>query len=207
MKQRGLARLTKRALDATIAGTALVATAPVMAGAATAIWATMGRPVLFRQRRVGEGERVFEVTKFRTMRLAEEIDPNTDADRITPVGRFLRDSSIDELPQLVNILKGDMSLVGPRPLLERYLPRYDARQRRRHDVLPGLTGWAQVHGRNRMSWEDKFEHDVWYVEHWTPWLDLEILAKTALTVLRRDGISAEGHASMPEFMGSATLDT
>ncbi len=202
MRQRGLALKAKRALDASAAATALVATAPVMAGAAAAIWVTMGRPVLFSQERVGRDEQRFRIRKFRTMRASETLDPETDVDRITPVGRFLRGTSIDELPQLLNILRGEMSLVGPRPLLVRYLPRYSARQRKRHDVLPGLTGWAQIHGRNQASWEQKFAHDVWYVEHWGPLLDVKILLKTARTVLRRDGVSAEGHASMPEFMGA-----
>jgi lipopolysaccharide/colanic/teichoic acid biosynthesis glycosyltransferase len=204
MRQRGWRLLAKRAFDVTAASGALVATAPVLAGVAGAVWATMGRPILFTQDRVGRDDRVFKVLKFRTMTVA---DPNVPADqdqvRITPVGRFLRATSLDELPQLLNVLKGDMSLVGPRPLLVRYLPRYSQRQRRRHDVLPGLTGWAQVNGRNALSWDQKFEHDVWYVEHWSLALDAKIVAKTVLHVVRRDGISAEGHATMPEFLGPA----
>lgn len=204
MKQRGLPLLAKRALDVAVAGTALTALSPVLAGTGLAIWATMGRPVVFTQERVGRGGRVFRITKFRTMRPAPpDASPDQDHLRITPLGRFLRASSLDELPQLVNVLRGDMSLVGPRPLLVRYLPRYSERQARRHEVLPGLTGWAQVHGRNTVGWDEKFEKDVWYVEHWSPLLDLRILARTALTVVRRDGISAEGHATMPEFMGPA----
>jgi len=175
----------------------------VLAASAGAVWASMGRPILFRQERVGQGERVFRIVKLRTMRPAPpEASPDDDAARITRVGQFLRDTSLDELPQLFNVLAGDMSLVGPRPLLVRYLPRYSARQRRRHDVLPGLTGWAQIHGRNTVDWGEKFERDVWYVEHWSVRLDLEILAKTAVMVLRRDGVSAEGHATMPEFRGT-----
>jgi sugar transferase EpsL len=193
----------KRLVDVSVASVALAASAPVMAGAAAAIWATMGRPILFRQPRVGEGGEVFHITKFRTMSAApEDQPPDLDHQRITRVGRFLRDASIDELPQLLDVLRGRMSLVGPRPLVVRYLPRYSAEQRRRHEVLPGLTGWAQVHGRNSLSWEEKFSHDVWYVNHWSVRLDLKILALTALRVARREGISAEGHATMPEFRGS-----
>lgn len=203
VRQVGFARVLKRTLDVTVAGAGLLAGAPLLAAAGAAVWWTMGRPVLFRQERVGEGERVFRIVKFRTMRPASpSAGPETDEARITRVGRFLRDTSLDELPQLINILRGDMSLVGPRPLLVRYLPRYDARQRRRHEVLPGLTGWAQVAGRNAITWGEKFERDVWYVEHWSPWLDARILARTALVVLRREGVSAEGHATMPEFMGT-----
>lgn len=127
-----------------------------------------------------------------------------DSERLTKVGAFLRATSIDELPQLWNVLRGDMSLVGPRPLLMQYIPRYSAEQARRHDVLPGITGWAQINGRNALSWEEKFAFDVWYVDHWTPWLDLLIIAKTAARVIKREGISSEGHATMPEFMGSGT---
>jgi lipopolysaccharide/colanic/teichoic acid biosynthesis glycosyltransferase len=163
----------------------------------------MGRPVFFRQERVGKDERRFRITKFRTMRQADDdgVAPDEDHLRITPLGRFLRDTSLDELPQLVNVLKGDMSLVGPRPLLVRYLPRYSPLQRRRHEVLPGLTGWAQIHGRNAVSWDEKFARDTWYVEHWSPVLDLKILVRTAIIVARREGVSAEGHATMPEFLG------
>ena len=204
MKQAGVSSRIKRALDLGIAVPALLVTAPMMAGAAAAVLATMGRPVLFRQPRVGKDEVVFDILKFRTMRPGDpEAGPESDHQRITPVGQFLRASSIDELPQLINVVRGQMSLVGPRPLLVRYLPRYAPRQRRRHEVAPGITGWAQVHGRNRVSWEEKFEHDVWYVEHWTPWLDLKILYKTLGRVLRRSGVSADGHATMPEFTGSA----
>lgn len=205
VNQRGWRLLAKRAVDVAIAGTALVATAPVMAGAAGAVWMSMGRPVFFRQERLGRGERVFRIVKLRTMRPAHpEATPDQDAARLTSVGRFLRATSLDELPQLLNVLKGDMSLVGPRPLLVRYLPRYSARQRRRHEVLPGLTGWAQVNGRNTVEWAEKLERDVWYVDHWSVALDLKILAKTAVLVLRRDGVSAEGHATMPEFEGEVS---
>lgn len=204
MTQRGPALWVKRAVDVAVAGSALALTAPVLGAAAGAVLATMGRPVLFRQERVGRGGRVFRIVKFRTMRAGTPgvIDPERDHLRITRVGKLLRATSIDELPQLLNVLRGDMSLVGPRPLLVRYLGRYNARQQRRHEVLPGLTGWAQVHGRNALGWDEKFERDVWYVEHWSPLLDLRILARTVALVARRDGVSAEGHATMPEFMGS-----
>jgi lipopolysaccharide/colanic/teichoic acid biosynthesis glycosyltransferase len=202
MRQRGAALLAKRALDVAVASGAMAAAAPVMAAAAGAVWLTMGRPVLFRQERIGRGERVFRIVKFRTMRPAPpEASPDQDEARLTVVGRLLRATSVDELPQLVNVIRGDMSLVGPRPLLLRYLPRYSARQRRRHEVLPGLTGWAQVHGRNTLGWDEKFERDVWYVEHWSPWLDVRIIGRTVRMVAARQGVSAAGHASMPEFMG------
>jgi lipopolysaccharide/colanic/teichoic acid biosynthesis glycosyltransferase len=205
MRQTGWRLLAKRAIDVTAASAMLTTAAPVMVAAAVGIRATMGRPVLFRQERVGRGDRIFTIYKFRTMRQAapgEGIE--ADAARITRLGRLLRQTSLDELPQLLNVLKGDMSLVGPRPLLVRYLPRYSAEQRRRHEVLPGLTGWAQIHGRNAVSWDEKFAHDVWYVDHWSLRRDLQVLAKTAHTVLRRDGVSADGHATAPEFMGPSS---
>lgn len=203
MRQRGLRRAAKRAFDVGAAGVGLAVTAPVLAVTATAVWGSMGRPVLFTQERVGEGERIFRILKFRTMRAPRDASrPEPDQDRITRVGAFLRSTSLDELPQLVNVLKGDMSLVGPRPLLVRYLPRYDEVQRRRHQVLPGLTGWAQVNGRNAATWEEKFANDVWYVDHWSLRLDARILARTLRTVVRREGISADRHVTMPEFMGA-----
>lgn len=204
MRQRGLRLRIKRSFDIAVASAALVATAPVMAGTGVAVWASMGRPVLFTQQRVGRDDQVFRILKFRTMRAPRDPgNPEPDAQRITRVGRFLRRTSLDELPQLVNIVRGDMSLIGPRPLLVRYLPRYSATQRRRHEVLPGLTGWAQVNGRNASSWERKFADDVWYVDHWSLRLDARILFRTVSTVLRRDGVSAAEHVTMPEFMGSA----
>jgi lipopolysaccharide/colanic/teichoic acid biosynthesis glycosyltransferase len=209
VKQRGLPLAAKRAVDVAVAGAALAVLSPVIAGTAAAVYATMGAPVFFRQERVGKDERRFKITKFRTMRPADpdSVAPDEDHLRLTPLGRFLRNTSLDELPQLVNVLTGDMSLVGPRPLLVRYLPRYSDRQRTRHEVLPGITGWAQIHGRNAMSWEEKFERDAWYVEHWSPLLDLKILARTALTVARREGVSADGHATMPEFVGNGETST
>lgn len=205
MRQQGPALLLKRGTDLLAAAALLVATAPVMAGAALAVRASMGRPVLFRHRRPGRHARPFELLKFRTMSDARDPEGNLlpDAERLTPVGRTLRALSLDELPQLWNVLRGDMSLVGPRPLLVRYLGRYSPEQARRHEVLPGITGWAQINGRNALSWEEKLAADVWYVDHWSPWLDARILLRTVGKVLRREGISREGHATMPEFLGSA----
>jgi lipopolysaccharide/colanic/teichoic acid biosynthesis glycosyltransferase len=161
---------------------------------------------LFAQRRIGQCNRVFTIYKFRTM--IDVCDSSgrllPDERRLTALGRFLRSTSLDELPQLWNVVKGDMSLVGPRPLLPEYSPRYTAFQRRRHEVRPGITGWVQVNGRNGLTWEQKFELDVWYVDHWSLWLDARILWMTMSQVLRRAGISQAGHATMPEFMGSAT---
>ena len=194
----------KRCLDVAGASVGLVLAAPIMAAAAVAIAVDMGRPVLFRQKRPGKDGEVFELLKFRTMRDAVDAQgrPLPDGERLTRLGRFLRASSIDELPELVNILRGDMSLVGPRPLLVAYLERYDARQARRHDVRPGLTGWAQIHGRNASSWQARFEHDVWYVENWSNELDLWILARTVVSVVRREGISEAGEATRSPFMGN-----
>ena len=202
--QRGLPLLVKRALDVTLAGGALVAAAPVLGAVAAAIRATMGSPVLFRQERPGQRGALFTAYKFRTMREAAGPDgrPLPDGERLTAVGRFIRRTSLDELPQLWNIVRGDMSLVGPRPLLVRYLPRYSAEQMRRHDVLPGLTGWAQVSGRNATTWPERFAQDLYYVDHWSLGLDLRILARTVLKVLSGDGISQPGHDTMPEFMGN-----
>ncbi|TAK28227.1 MAG: sugar transferase [Myxococcaceae bacterium] len=204
MIQSGWRFLVKTAIDRAAGLAGLVVAAPVLAGAAVAVRATMGSPVLFRQKRPGKGERVFEIVKFRTMREATDPEgrPLSDAERITPVGRWLRATSVDELPQLWNVLRGDLSLVGPRPLLVRYLPRYSPEQRRRHEVMPGITGWAQIHGRNAISWEEKFALDVWYVEHWSLALDARILIETVGRVLKRDGVSSEGHATMPEFEGA-----
>ena len=166
---------------------------------------TMGPPALFRQARAGLSGREFALWKFRTMSLARQSGgrPLSDDERLTRLGRFLRRTSIDELPQLWNILKGEMSLVGPRPLLLEYLPRYSDFQRRRLEVKPGITGWAQIHGRNALSWERKFELDVWYVDHHSFWLDLKILTITVWQVLRGCGINQPGHATMPEFLGEA----
>lgn len=198
--------MTKRVLDVVAAACALVLLCPVLAAVALAIRIWMGGPVLFRQVRLGWGGRTFRIAKFRTMSDARDQAGNllVDEGRLTALGAFVRWASLDELPQLWNVLKGEMSLVGPRPLLPQYLPRYSALQRRRHEVTPGITGWAQVNGRNSLTWEQKFELDVWYVDHRSLWLDVEILWMTVLQVLRRDGISQAGHATMPEFLGSPT---
>ena len=184
---------------------AVVATAllwlPVLAVVAALVRWKLGSPVFFRQQRPGYHERIFALIKFRTMTDARDAAGQllSDAARLTPFGRWLRATSLDELPELLNVLRGEMSLVGPRPLLVEYLPRYEPEQRRRHEVRPGLTGWCQVNGRNALSWEQKFALDVWYVDHRTLWLDLKILFMTVGQVLFRKGISASDHATMPEF--------
>jgi len=191
-------------LDRTLAIALLVVSAPIMAGVALLIYMRMGRPVLFCQRRPGKDGKIFTIYKFRTM--TDERDEKgrllPDDKRLKGVGKLIRALSLDELPQLFNVLKGEMSFVGPRPLLEEYLPLYNARQRRRHDVLPGITGWAQVNGRNAISWEEKFEYDLWYVEHQSFALDLKIVWLTLLKVLKREGISQTGEATMEKFKGS-----
>ena len=189
----------KRPFDAAFAAIGLVLTAPLTLLAALLIRATMGRPALFRQKLAGLGGAVFEVYKFRTMRAGS----GPDQERLTTLGRFLRASSIDELPQLWNVLLGEMSLVGPRPLMARYLPLYSPRQMRRHDVRPGITGWTQVCGRNSLSWPRKFELDLWYIDHWSPWLDLKIMALTLAQVTTAADISEAGHATMEPFGGNA----
>jgi lipopolysaccharide/colanic/teichoic acid biosynthesis glycosyltransferase len=193
----------KRLLDILVSAVALVLLSPLLAVVALLVRLKLGSPVLFRQRRPGRGGQPFELVKFRTMLADTGGGVASDADRLTPFGRALRATSLDELPELWNVLRGDMSLVGPRPLLMQYLDRYSPRQARRHEVRPGLTGWAQINGRNALSWEEKFELDVWYVENRSFLLDLKILGVTALKVLRPDGISGEGAATMSEFMGSA----
>lgn len=195
----------KRAVDV-VAGTgALVVLSPVIAAVGVLVRVKLGSPVLFRQRRPGLGGEVFELYKFRTM--TDERDESgellPDSKRLTAFGKMLRETSLDELPELVNIVRGDMSLVGPRPLLVEYLPLYDERQARRHEVRPGLTGLAQVRGRNLLSWEDKFEADVEYVENVSLALDASIVLRTVLQVLRRDGIAGEGTATMQPFRGRA----
>lgn len=168
------------------------------------VWHKLGSPVLFRQTRPGKDGKPFGMIKFRTMRDAVDAEGNAlpDAQRMTPFGQLLRSTSLDELPELWNVLKGDMSLVGPRPLLMEYLPLYSSEQFRRHDVRPGITGWAQINGRNALSWEEKFKLDVWYVENRSFWLDIKIIFLTIKKVLVRDGISAKGEATMPKFLGS-----
>jgi lipopolysaccharide/colanic/teichoic acid biosynthesis glycosyltransferase len=201
---RGYAQ-AKRLLDVGGSALGLVLAAPLLLPSLLAVRLVLGRPVLFRQLRPGQGGRPFELLKLRTMRAARpgEEGPEADAARLTPLGRRLRAWSLDELPTLLNVLRGEMSLVGPRPLLMRYLPRYSAHQARRHEVKPGLTGLAQVQGRNALSWERKLALDVQYVERRSLGLDLWILARTLGTVLRREGVSQPGHATMPEFTGTA----
>ncbi len=199
-----LALRAKRAFDVVVAGGGLLAGAPVL-GAITALeLAFHGWPPVFAQDRPGLHGRVFRIVKFRTMTNARDASGNLlpDADRLTAFGRFLRSTSLDELPELWNVLVGDMSLVGPRPLLVRYLPRYTREQMRRHNMPPGITGWAQINGRNALSWDGKFALDLFYVESWSLALDLKILLGTVKKVLVREGISAEGEATMPEFMGN-----
>jgi lipopolysaccharide/colanic/teichoic acid biosynthesis glycosyltransferase len=195
--QSGWRLVAKRAIDRAVAGVGLVVATPIIAATALAVRANLGSPVLFRQTRPGRDGQPFELLKFRTMR----DGAGSDDERLTSVGRFLRATSLDELPQLVNVLRGELSIVGPRPLLVQYLARYSPEQARRHDVMPGMTGWSQIHGRNANSWPDKLALDVWYVDHWSLLLDLRIIAATITTVLRRDGVSREGHATTPEFMG------
>jgi lipopolysaccharide/colanic/teichoic acid biosynthesis glycosyltransferase len=193
----------KRITDLLISAVFLVILFPALVIVALLVWRYCGAPVFFTQMRPGLGGKPFRLIKFRTMSNARNADGSlkSDAERLTTFGRFLRSSSIDELPELWNILVGDMALVGPRPLLSEYLPLYNSRQARRHDVRPGLTGWAQINGRNAISWDEKFELDVWYVEHQSFWLDCRILLRTAWAVLRREGISAAGDATMPVFKG------
>ena len=193
--------VVKRGLDVTVSAVGLVVSAPVQVVTAGVVLVAHGRPVLFRQPRPGKDGVVFELVKFRTMRHPDATHV-TDADRLTSVGRFLRSTSLDELPTLWNVLKGDMSLIGPRPLLVEYLPRYSPQQARRHEVRPGVTGLAQVSGRNGLSWDDKFALDVEYVEQRSLVLDLTILVRTVRSVLRRQGINGEGEATMSVFMGS-----
>ena len=197
-------RLGKRVLDLSLAVPALVALAPVGAVIGAVARAKLGSPVLFRQERPGRDGETFELIKLRTMSDARDADGALlpDDQRLTAFGALLRRMSIDELPTLWNVIRGDMSLVGPRPLLMQYLDRYTPEQRRRHEVAPGITGWAQVNGRNAITWGEKFELDVWYVENVSLRTDLAILLRTATQVLGQRGISAEGHATMPEFMGS-----
>jgi lipopolysaccharide/colanic/teichoic acid biosynthesis glycosyltransferase len=194
----------KRLFDIIASAIGLLVLLPVIAVVALQIRRKLGSPVLFRQVRPGKDGRPFEMIKFRTMRDAVDDEGNLlpDAERMTPFGHFLRSTSLDELPELWNVLKGDMSLVGPRPLLMEYLPLYSEDQRRRHAVRPGVTGWAQVNGRNAISWGDKFKLDTWYVDNRSFWLDLKIIYLTVKKVLVRDGISAEGEVTMQKFTGS-----
>ncbi|RWR25651.1 sugar transferase [Agrococcus lahaulensis] len=194
--------LLKRVLDVAGAGTALVLSSPLIVATAAAVAVSLGRPVLFRQERVGKAGRSFTLVKFRSMRAADPaLGITDDADRLSPFGRALRATSLDELPSLWNVLKGDMSMVGPRPLLPEYLPRYTARQARRHEVRPGVTGLAQVRGRNELPWSERFEADIDYVDRRSLGMDARIMLATVGAVLRRRGISAPGHATQSSFQG------
>ena len=194
----------KRALDLALCLPAAILLAPLLLLTTVAVWISMGRPALFRQARGGKDGRTFTLVKFRTMSdlSADPAADNSDAARLTRTGRLLRTLSLDELPQILNVLKGDMSLIGPRPLLAVYLERYSPEQARRHEVRPGITGWAQVKGRNALSWEEKFQLDVWYVDHVSFLLDLKILWLTFAALFHRRGIDAAGQTGMPEFMGN-----
>jgi lipopolysaccharide/colanic/teichoic acid biosynthesis glycosyltransferase len=196
--------MAKRALDLLLGAIALVVCTPALLLAMTLIRMVDGSPVLFRQIRPGYKGRPFTLYKLRTMKVprGEAIVPATDATRLTSLGRVLRQLSIDELPQFWNVIRGDISLVGPRPLLMQYLDRYTPEQARRHEVKPGITGWAQVNGRNAISWKDRFEFDMWYVDHHNLCLDIRILGRTLIQIFRRRDISQPGHATMPEFIGS-----
>jgi len=194
----------KRTFDLLATTLGLIVISPLLLVLAVLVWIIHGWPVLFRQQRAGYRGKPFFVFKFRTMTdsLASDGSLLPDAERLTRFGRFLRSASLDELPELFNILRGEMSLVGPRPLFFKYLERYSPEQMRRHDVLPGITGRAQVNGRNALTWEEKFKFDVWYVDHWSFWLDIKILWLTLWKAFKRDGISQPGHATMEEFKGN-----
>jgi len=198
----------KRLMDVFIGGAALLLLAPLMAVIALVIWLAMGRPVLFRHVRPGYKARPLVLLKFRTMNNLCDAQgrPLSDAERLTSLGKLLRRLSLDELPQLWNVLRGDMSLVGPRPLLMDYLERYSPEQARRHEVKPGITGWAQVNGRNALSWEQKFKRDVWYVDNQSLWIDLRIMFQTLSKALKRDGINQPGQATAEEFLGDRPSD-
>ncbi|WP_286758479.1 sugar transferase [Ralstonia sp. RL] len=196
----------KRLFDFLIAVLALIILSPVIIALIVLVRTKLGKPIMFRQVRPGLHAQPFLMIKFRTMTDERDASGNLlpDEVRLTPFGRFLRSASLDELPELWNVIKGDMSLVGPRPLLMEYLPLYSAKQARRHEVRPGITGWAQINGRNALSWEEKFTLDVWYVDNQSFWLDIKILILTVVRVIRREGISAASEATMPRFVGSAT---
>jgi sugar transferase EpsL len=196
----------KRLFDFIVATLALFTLSPLLLLLAFLVGLNSGFPILFHQRRPGLHGKPFTLYKFRTMTDERDAQGNLfpDAERLTPFGRFLRSTSLDELPELFNVLKGEMSLVGPRPLLMRYLDRYTPEQMRRHEVKPGITGWAQVNGRNAITWEQKFTLDVWYVDNQSLWLDLKIIALTAWKILKREGINQPGHATAREFMGDQT---
>jgi sugar transferase EpsL len=196
--------LSKRVFDLALSIPGLILLSPLLGVIMLLVWVVHGKPIFFKQVRPGYQARLFPVLKFRTMNNAGDQEGNLlpDAARLTRLGRILRAASLDELPELINVLRGEMSLVGPRPLFAKYLERYSSEQARRHEVLPGITGWAQVNGRNALSWEDKFKMDVWYVDNWSLKLDLKILLLTIWKVIKREGISQPGHATAEEFMGN-----
>ncbi len=200
----GTMRFSKRLFDLFITVLGLIIILPMMLVISGLVWIFLGIPILFRQPRPGYKGQPFITYKFRTMTNRTGPDGRLlpDAERLTPFGRFLRSTSLDDLPQLFNVLRGEMSLVGPRPLLMQYLNRYTPEQMRRHEMLPGITGWAQINGRNTLDWEEKFRLDVWYVDHWSFWLDLKILFLTPWKVFKREGISQPGHVTAEEFRGS-----
>ena len=194
----------KRLMDIVGSLIGLALSSPLIIVVAIVIYFTMGRPIFFKQIRPGLRGKPFLIYKFRTMLDLRDENGNLlpDEKRLTKIGKFLRNTSLDELPELWNVLKGDMSLVGPRPLLMEYLGRYTPEQARRHNVKPGITGWAQINGRNAISWDEKFKLDLWYVDNWNIFLDLKIIFITLIKVIKREGVSAEGHATMPEFKGN-----
>ncbi|MEG4086681.1 sugar transferase [Microcoleus sp. POL10_C6] len=199
-----ISRLLKSILDRLVAGIALLVFSPAILIVAIAIYIRMGSPIVFTQPRPGQNGEVFQFYKFRTMTSDRDSNGNllSDEERLTAIGQFLRKTSLDELPQLWNVLKGDMSFVGPRPLMVEYLERYSPEQARRHDVMPGITGWAQINGRNTISWQQKFKLDVWYVDNWSLWLDLKILFLTVWKVVKKEGISQANHATVEDFTGN-----
>lgn len=204
-KNKPVQRILKRAFDICGSLIGLAIFSPVMLWTAYRINKEMGRPIFYNRERAGKGGKAFKLYKFRTMTEARDKEGRLlpDAERITPIGQKIRASSVDELPQLINVLKGEMSLVGPRPLWPDYVPLYSEEQKRRLDVPQGITGWAQIHGRNATTWEERLSNDVWYADNWSFWLDIKIILSTAGKVLKREGISAEGEATMPRFRGSA----
>lgn len=195
-------RILKRCLDLIIATSLLVLLSPLFAILCVVIAYQMGRPLFFLQLRPGKDEKVFRIIKFRTMTFQPPGRELEDFERFTPIGLFMRNLSLDEIPQLINVIKGDLSLVGPRPLLVEYLPLYNERQRMRHMTPPGITGWAQINGRNSISWEEKFEYDIWYVEHWSLWLDIKILWLTFFKVVKKDGVNSANDMTMKKFTGT-----
>lgn len=204
--KRSVYNFYKRFIDIIIAVLGLAVLSPLLAAIAIAVRINMGSPVLFRQPRPGLNGRIFLICKFRTMKDEYKnghLKP--DKERLTPLGFFLRKFSLDELPELLNVLKGEMSIVGPRPLKVEYLSRYSPEQARRHEVRPGITGWAQINGRNLLNWEDKFRLDVWYLEHRSLWLDMRIIIKTFIIVFKHNDVNAVGHATMPEFLGNREM--